>query len=87
MIGHQNIAEQPNAKPFPGLTQHLLESGIIGGLVEQRGTTHRSVKDMVDVTCIRAPMTPRHAHNLQKADVRSRKSNLTPCMFISSHFQ
>ena len=52
MIGHQDVGQQAHGRAFPGLPQDFLEGGIVGSRVKQRGTSHRSIEDVVDVTRI-----------------------------------
>src|SRR5437588_7640552 len=76
VVGQERVGEEAHARVFPGLPQYLLEGGVVCRFVKDRGTSHRTVEDVIDITCMRASHPAGHKAIVAGPRLRV-KTNLT----------
>lgn len=83
MIRHEAKGRQARGGAFVGLTKHLLESGIIAGLLKERGPADGPVEDVENVTASGSTESAWHVGILVAEVGISRKK--TPDPFLGTH--
>jgi hypothetical protein len=60
VIRQRRVSQQAGSQPIPGLAHDFFEGVVVSRFVEERGTPHRSVEDVVDTAGIRAAESSGH---------------------------
>ncbi len=72
VVGHEAVGQQAHRHLVLGLAQDTLEGGVVAVFVENGGTSHGAVEDVVDIAASSSTWPSWHAHTLQQPGTRGK---------------